>query len=407
MFAPGGSFTTLNGIRYNNVAYYDLKEQSFKAMENGTNDEVKVLTTDSYGNVYIGGAFTQVGTKKSGPLAVWNVYHSKWVDTGLSSSDFTPGSVVTAISTECTNSYDFDSTQGLFPCDIYIAGNFKASVSGSNATNILYYNNKNKRWETQATLNTTYITVISKVVNNNMVFYGGKFHDANGKEYGLAMYDTSSSSWIMIDGVSGVTDIYYNSHIYSSDNMFISASIFAYSQCKGICNFNLRDGSWTTRSGIISTGSVNKIRYINGLSASNVGSIFVGGSIMSESSVGRRDGTGEYSAISTNYPKETVLGMDICGLKAYDVTGCKAGSVAVGGQNFFKFYDANDNMWKSLLSENGFVLNSISITPEMPIPSPIPSPFPSSVPAKISSSECNSFKVVLFITFLFIFHLIN
>ncbi|EFC49716.1 predicted protein [Naegleria gruberi] len=357
----GGSFNTLNGTKYNNIAYYDLKESALKAMENGTDGEVKVVNVDVYGNVYIGGAFTQVGTKKTGPVAIWNIYTAAWIDTGLSSSDFVAGSVVTAIDTDCTSLPDSMSISGLFPCDIFVGGNFKASVSGSTATNFLYYHNKNKKWETQTAVNATSVTVVAKneyqLITYNKVYYGGKFYDANGKEFGLAIYDTTNSPgvWTLVDGATGVTDIYYNPNIFSTDNIFVAATSFAKTECKGVCNYNHKSAAWSADAGSVTTGAVNKIRYIKGLSASNVGSIFAGGNV-------KRDGTGDYAVIGTNYPKETVLGMDICGLfSQYTITGCKSGSVAVGGQNFLKFYDANANSWKSLLSETGFVVNSIYV----------------------------------------------
>nr|AAS46036.1 kelch-like protein [Naegleria gruberi] len=363
----GGSFSSLNGTKYNNIAYYDLKESALKALGNGTDGEVKVVNVDVFGNVYIGGSFTQVGSMKTGPVAVWNIYTSAWVSTGLTASQFSAGSVVTSLDTDCSSFPESASYTGLFPCDIFIGGNFKATLSGSTATNIMYYHNANSAWESFTAANVSSVSVIAKnelqLFTYSKVYIGGKFYDATGKEFGFATYDTDKKTWTFVDGVSGVTDIYYNPNVFSTDNIFVSATTFTETTCKGVCNLNHKTSVWSSTAGSVATGIVNKLRYIKGLSASNVGSIFIGGNGLSTSSVKRRDGeTGDYATIGTNYPVETVLGMDICGiLSQYSVTGCKSGSVAVGGQNFFKFFDANANAWKSLLSETGYSINSIYV----------------------------------------------
>lgn len=59
----GGSFTTIGGVAYNGVARYDPATDTFFRLGGaspGVNAPVKALAIDRTGNLYVGGAFTQV-----------------------------------------------------------------------------------------------------------------------------------------------------------------------------------------------------------------------------------------------------------------------------------------------------------------------------------------------------------
>ncbi|KAG2393459.1 hypothetical protein C9374_006990 [Naegleria lovaniensis] len=339
----GGSFASFNGTTFNNIGYYDLKEQAFKAMSNGTDGPVHVVHVDFFGNVLIGGAFTQVGSLKTGPIAMWRIDTAQWTSV-TSTISFNSGASVSVIDTNCAN---IATSTSAFPCDIFIGGQF--TITSPAATNIAYYKYSDKEWKAFSGFTANSVSAIAKnefqTTTLNKVFLGGNF-TSSSKTYGFGIYDTSKSTFTGVDGVSGVTDIYFNPNLFSSDDIFVVATTFpSTTQCVGLCTYKHTDGSWSTKAGSDPMTTIRKLAYMKGTSVSSVGTVFIAGS----SGVKKATAGGTFSSFGS--PNVNVYGMDICGTASNEaLTYCSQGSVAAGGQDFLYFYNAKTNAWTNLLS---------------------------------------------------------
>lgn len=312
-------------------------------MSNGTDGTVNIVHVDFFGNVYIGGSFTQVGSVKTGPLAMWRIDKAEWTTVGTLS--FNSGASITAIDTNCLN---IVTNTKSFPCDVFVGGQF--TTTNPAATNIAWFDYSAQTWKAMSGFTANSVSAIAKnefqTTTINKVFLGGNF-TSGSNSYGFGIYDTSKNTFTGVDGVSGVTDIYYNPNLFNVDDLFIAAAKFPNAQCVGLCAYKHTDGTWSTKVGTDSMSTIRKLAYMKGTSVSSVGTVFIAGS----SGVKKGSGGSTFSAFGSNSPNVNVYGMDICGTASNEaLTYCSQGSVAAGGQNFLYFYNAKTDTWTNLLN---------------------------------------------------------
>ena len=151
----GGAFTTVNNILVNNIAAWKdnvweaLKEPSSSVP--GLNNEVREITIDDNGTIYIGGNFDASGTKSTPRIATWN--GSIWGTLGNGTSGF-----VEAITID--GSY------------VYAGGNFNLA-SGKTVNRIARWNKATSQWETLG--NGLSGSVSSIELDEDNVYVGGNF----------------------------------------------------------------------------------------------------------------------------------------------------------------------------------------------------------------------------------------
>lgn len=184
----GGGFTTGNGVTLNRIGYWS--GTTFVAMDSGVNGNVYAIAIAANGDVWIGGAFTTVGSGAATckGLARWNVSSGTW-------TAFNPSATFTQI-----NTIAIDST-GL----VYIGGNFTNWDGIGNADYIAKYDGS--AWSALGTgMDSNGVSVIA-VEKDSAVWVGGTFTAGNGVTLNGVGY-WNGTTFVSVGGLTGTAVAY-------------------------------------------------------------------------------------------------------------------------------------------------------------------------------------------------------
>jgi len=226
----GGHFTHAGGVAANFIASYN---GTWSALNGGDTDgDVETIVIGS-GVIYVGGLFTHAGGGPASRIAAWN--GSSWaalgagVDSNLyalavSGSDLYAGGAwttaggYTAPHVALWNTLDTawyglgNSVDGMVYAvatlggDVYVGGAF-TSAGGVPANNIAKWNSVTNHWSALGAgvnngLNSAVVYALA--VNGTSVYVGGFFSQAGGAPAtDIARWNTNSSNWSAVSGVSG------------------------------------------------------------------------------------------------------------------------------------------------------------------------------------------------------------
>src|SRR3972149_1605857 len=181
-----GNFATANGVTVNRICYWN--GTTFVAMDAGVNGSVRAIAIAPNGDVWIGGAFTTVGSGATAckGLARWNVSTGTW--TAFNPSTATFASIW---------SLAIDSSG-----DLYIGGYFTDWNGNANADYIAKY--QNGSWVALGTGTNALVFAIS-VAADGKVYVGGSFTTANGVTVHSICYWNGTTFVAMGNGISGGT----------------------------------------------------------------------------------------------------------------------------------------------------------------------------------------------------------
>ncbi|MCM4167316.1 hypothetical protein KCTC52924_02899 [Arenibacter antarcticus] len=129
----GGTFETADNSTVNNIAVWTsgawVPLQDTTTGIAGTNNEIRAISIDQNGDVYIGGNFDAAGGNNAPRIAVWNGTH--WSSLGAGTSGFVQAINIT-------------------PTHIYAGGNF-AIAGGATVNRIARWNRNSLQWEAMGT----------------------------------------------------------------------------------------------------------------------------------------------------------------------------------------------------------------------------------------------------------------
>jgi len=155
----GGSFEEINGTTTRNIAVWNGTSwsnllDSTNAIA-GINNEVRSLTIDDSGILYVGGNFDEAGGVAANRIATWD--GANWGTLGSGTSGF-----VEAIATT--------------PTDVYIGGNF-AIAGGITVNRIAKWNKSNSTW---SALDNGLSNIVNALIHDgNNLYVAGNFDLAN------------------------------------------------------------------------------------------------------------------------------------------------------------------------------------------------------------------------------------
>ena len=193
-----GLWTTGSNVPINNVASFDPASLTWNSLAQtrnpyGVNGTVLATTTDSVGNIYVGGTFTSAGGITANNIAVYKT-DGKWYAltdsrTKLNGTGGTGGTV---------RALAYNNSTGI----LWVGGQFTAiSENLIPANNIATYDTNNSQWI--PIIDTNSITGVNGIVyalqldNSGNVYAGGSFSDAGGTTSvnNVALYDVAAKTW--------------------------------------------------------------------------------------------------------------------------------------------------------------------------------------------------------------------
>ena len=162
----GGVFETANGSTVRNIAEWNGSQ--WNALTDatttiaGTNNEIRSLTLDNDGTLYVGGNFDEAGNITANRIATWN--GTNWGTLGTGTSGFVQAIAVT-------------------PTDVYIGGNF-AIAGGQTVNRVAQWNKNTLSW---SPLDNGVNNIINTLIHDGTYLYAGGAFD-------LANIDTNNSN---------------------------------------------------------------------------------------------------------------------------------------------------------------------------------------------------------------------
>ena len=200
----GGIFEEVNGVSARNIASWNGSQWSVltdtNTMQSGANNEVRSLSIDESGMLYVGGNFNEAGGVTANRIATWN--GSNWGTLGSGTSGF-----VQAIITTST--------------DIYIGGNF--TIAGGNTVNrIAKWNKASSSW---SALGNGVNNIVYALLNDgDFIYAGGAFDIAFTETEGVIVDNiarwSTADHWEALGSSTQVgVDIIINALQFSSNSV--------------------------------------------------------------------------------------------------------------------------------------------------------------------------------------------
>ena len=198
----GGTFETAGGTTVNNIALWS--EGSWLPLTDstngtaGTNNEVRAISLDENGQVYIGGNFDSAGGRTAPRIAVWD--GNVWGTLGTGTSGFVQAITVT-------------------PDHIYAGGNF--AIAGNNTVNrIARWNRSSGQWEALGLGLSGNVNAMA--LDGEYLYVGGNFEtasdqlDVNKIMNNVARWSENNGWEAMGDGTDVGVDNLVNSLTFDS-----------------------------------------------------------------------------------------------------------------------------------------------------------------------------------------------
>ena len=179
----GGAFSQINGVSANNVAKYNKATGQWEALGGGVNGVVYALAVDSQDNLYVGGSFSiaDVGGSEitANNIALWN--GSNWGNLGATTG---LNGVVWTLALDTNNR-------------LYVGGGFSQTQPPLNLTlnNIGRYDPSTASWEALGAGTNSVVRSLS--FTGSQLWVGGYFTLVDGTITAnrIAYYDISTNSW--------------------------------------------------------------------------------------------------------------------------------------------------------------------------------------------------------------------
>ncbi len=247
----GGAFTTAGGVTANHIAKWD--GSAWSALGSGMNDSVFALTCDSSGNLYAGGYFTTAGGVSANYIAKWD--GSSWSALGSGMDHYVLALAVDASGT------------------LYAGGWFSAA-GGATVYNIAKWNGSawsTLGWGFDAGVLTLAVDTSGNLYAGGFFVYSGKGHVTGGITFnGIAKWDGSSwipLGWGLNDGVTGIA-LDSTGNLYAGGRFTFAAGVWANHIAKW------EGSSW---SALGSGTSGMDVQNILALSVDSSGNLYTGG----------------------------------------------------------------------------------------------------------------------------------
>jgi len=377
-----GNFTQV--ISYNkttflpsvvNVGYVGQYDgATWTNMAGGVNGIVKSIWVDLCNFVYVAGAFTTAGTGSgivtTGPLAYYNTFTQVWSGVGVAGISWGTNPVINAITVDCANV----PTGQTCPCNVYVGGNFVATIGTNTATNIARFTNSGSVWDNLGGLSAHGLAPgevraifkkdfgISQTPLKNL-WVVGTFPKA------FAKYSTATSAWgfnnvgtvTATNLIGNINTIKYSALPFVTDLMFLGGN-FTWTlggvTCTNLCQFNYQAETINSVVSQTWTPEIFKIT-IDGIQLFTTGNVYVGGSysfstynylsVVSSSSFSTNVGTiAQISPSNTTVLTQLIRAQWTCSTPLFGLVDCKVGSTAIGGDNGYLFYwNSNTQQWQT------------------------------------------------------------
>ena len=153
----GGAFVTASGTEANNVAKWDngwSSLQDASTQQAGTNNEIRSMTLNEDGNLYVGGNFGSAGGKSASRIAQWD--GNTWSSLGEGTSGFVQSILI-------TDDY------------LYAGGNF--TIAGNQPVNrIARWDRTSLSWQSLNNGLSNSVNTIS--TDGSFIYAGGQFSNA-------------------------------------------------------------------------------------------------------------------------------------------------------------------------------------------------------------------------------------
>jgi len=254
----GGNFTTYNGVTRNRIARLNSDGTLDTSFNPGTgfDSQVFVITLDSVGKLYVGGAFTTYSGVAANRIIKLNTDGTK--DTSFDNT--------TGFNSEVWD-IKLDSlgqiwVSGVFTTWKGVSAPYITKLNTDGSRDVTYPNTANPN---------SFVRTIS-IANNNDVYIGGDFTTVSGvsRPYIAKIFKTGGTDSTFVVG-AGFNNPVYSIYYKSATNSIIVGGIFA--TWKGVANINLTELSSSGDTIISSASNVN----ISNLLADNLGNIYTYG----------------------------------------------------------------------------------------------------------------------------------
>ncbi|MCU0390524.1 MAG: PQQ-dependent sugar dehydrogenase [Thermoflexibacter sp.] len=218
---------------------------TWSAMNNGVNGTVRAVATDTNGNVYVGGTFTNAGNIAANNIAVWNP------STGWSALGAGVSGTVSAIA--------------LRGNEVIVGGAF-ANAGSQSANNIAIWNGS--QWQALGSGVEGPLRAIA--INGNDIFVGGAFTSA-GSQSANNIARWNGMTWNSL-GTGTNNEIRALAFDNKSGNLYAGGNFTTAGGINAVCV-----ARWNTTSGWSALGSGTD-GFVNALAITPLGDVIAGGS---------------------------------------------------------------------------------------------------------------------------------
>jgi hypothetical protein len=243
----GGSFTTAGGVSANNVARFNIQNNTWSALGSGVNGSADALAL-SGDTLFVGGNFTFSGSSPMNRVARYiisaNKWERLWSGAGLNSevralfvsgSDVYVGGIFSqAGDVSASRVARFNTqTRTWNPLGSGVNGDVYSQAGGNSANNVARFNTQSSTWHRLGTFASNGVTgeVRALAVLGRWVFVGGSFGQAAGSltVNHIARFDTQSETWSAMGtgggvGVGGVAGAAVNALAVSGSSVYAGGS---------------------------------------------------------------------------------------------------------------------------------------------------------------------------------------